>query len=61
MLIQYYNIWRSPKITKAFLTAMKNCIFDPIHFKKKETMQKNIFPLFYGLDNDDRLASSNML
>ena len=34
MLIQHCNMWRPPKITKAFLTAMKNCIFDPIQFNK---------------------------
>ena len=53
--MQYGNMWRPPKIKKAFLTAMKNCIFDHNQLRSKKTMQGKIFFfLFYGLDNDDR-------
>ena len=62
MLIQYYNMWKAPKIKKAFLTAMKMFIFDHIQLRNKKTLQeKNIFCLFYGLVYNNRLATNSIL
>ena len=53
MMIEYYNMWRLSKITKAFLTAMKKCIFDHTIPSKKKAMKD----LFYGL-HADRLKTT---
>ena len=49
MLIQHCNMWRPPKITKAFLTAMKIAFLTLFSSRNNKTL------MLYGLDTDNRL------